>query len=310
MSRKVIKYIVSGVAACVGIFGVSAACTISPTAGWQYAYANNGCVVPDGIATIKRVIDTGDYLQAFMKEQSSTMGFTSTPTSYQQAAWNKDFTGIVHALRFDQNKNSTSKLASSLQGMLQTMWSQYKNSSSSAEQRARLGYLYYLTQAAVKALNERLNGVGTHYDGSYYDNKNNSNNDYAHSEYYGEGLQQIRSYTTLNNRNYTIRREGYYYMFSRDNSSSVHQAMRARNLQDLINYLEHQNRLILVAPNRRNYGVRKYNEGFKINRDNGSVLDKLFVSFEAAKQLLDTCATNTPVPAQYHAMCGFSTYGR
>lgn len=186
------------------------------------------------------------------------------------------------------------------------MWSQYKNTAASAEQRARLGYLYFLTQATVKALNDRINGVGTHYNGNYYDNNNNN---YYNSGYHN-GLQQIRSYTTLNQRNYTIRRDGYYYMFSRDNSSQVNQARRARNLQDLINYLEHQNRLILVAPNYRHYGVRKYNDGFKINRDNGSVLDKLFVSFDAAKQLLDTCATNTPVPAQYHNMCGFAIYGR
>ncbi len=119
----------------------------------------------------------------------------------------------------------------------------------------------------------------------------------------------VQSYTALNGQNYTIWHSDLFYLFSKNSSTDVNIARRARSLGDLFNYIEHQNRVVVVAPNGKHYAIRKYNTVYKINRNNGTILDNDFDSFDAAKQMLDTCAVTTPVAYMYHAMCGFDTYG-
>ncbi len=114
----------------------------------------------------------------------------------------------------------------------------------------------------------------------------------------------------MNGKSYTLRETPYFYYFSRGNSDEIVVQRRARSLTDLVNYIEYQNRLIAIAPNGRYYAIRKHDALFKINRDNGSVLTTNFTSVNEAKQMLDTCAVNGPVPYQYHKMCGFDTYGK
>lgn len=101
-----------------------------------------------------------------------------------------------------------------------------------------------------------------------------------------------------------------FYLFSKGDSTDVNVSRRAKSLDDLINYIEYQNRIVMRAPNGRYYAIRKFGDTYQVNRDNGTILPQLFPSYEAAKQMLETCAVNGYVAPQYRGMCGFGSYGK
>ncbi len=79
-------------------------------------------------------------------------------------------------------------------------------------------------------------------------------------------FSQIGSYTTISGKWYTLRR-------SNDNLYWFNQASRyGFNTQNqLINFLEQQNRIIYAAPNGRMYGIFKVDGEYRFNRDEGSI---------------------------------------
>ena len=265
--------------------------TCASMSSWEYAFMNSDCQVPSAILTVKRTIATGDYYNDFLIEKNANSNVLFTPSDSQRAYYDASFTGLVHSLRFNQDKDTPSKLSSALHGLLGQMWGRYTDTSLSNDERNKFAYLYFLTDET----SNNLKGIIT-----------SPTNPTSPTD----GLTFIQTYTALNGRSYGLWSSNLFYLFSRDGSNQVVVERRARSLGDLINYIEHQNRLIHTAPNGRRYGVRKYNTIFKINRDNGSLLNRDFISANAALQMLETCATNTKVPYQYHSYCGFDTYGR
>lgn len=298
MSRRFSKIAFLCAAALMWFLSFSSAastCNVAWSAWWEYTFADNSCAVPDAILTVKRVIATGDHFQWFMAERDKDTAYMPVPTDAQQAQYDAAFSGLVYTIRFNQNRNSASKLASSLQGLLGDMRAKYNDETLSFDDRAKFAYLYFLSFETVAALK---NTPTT----SIPDN----------STWVGStaGLTVVQSYTALNSREYTIWQSQLFYLFSRWDSDDVIIERRARSLNDLINYIEYQNRVIVRAPNGRYYAIRKHNSVFKINRDNGSVLDQDFASFDVARNMLDTCAVHGIVPVSQRVMCAFGSYGR
>lgn len=121
MSRSMVKFLFAGLISLTGIFGISAACSISPDAGRQYAFADKSCNVPPAILSVKRVINSGDFFQGFMKEWDRDIRYMAVPNDSQKREYEAIFTGLVTTIWFEQNKKSSSKLAATLQSLLQDM---------------------------------------------------------------------------------------------------------------------------------------------------------------------------------------------
>lgn len=261
--------------------------TCATNSAWEYAFMNQNCQIPSAILDIKSVIATGNYYNNFLMEQSTHTGIIFVPSSSQQAWYHASYTGLVSTLWFSQGKNTPGKLNLALQNLLPQMRARYTDPSLSPEERTKFAYLYFLNANVIERLSEGYVVTPTN-----------------------NGLTFIQNYTALNGRNYTIWSSDLFFLFARGTSDQVVVERRARSLGDLINYIEYQNRVIHTAPNNRRYGVWKYNTIFKVNRDNGSLLNRDFLSPNAAIQMLETCATNGKVPYAQHSYCGFDTYGR
>lgn len=280
--------------ACAGLAGAIflssgvKAQTCATVSSREYAFMDANCQVPSAILTVKRTMATGTYYNSFLIEKNANPNVLFAPSDSQRAMYDASFTGLVSALRFNQDKDSASKLGSALNSLLGQMRGRYSDTSLSTEERNKFAYLYFLADET----SDNLKGMPT-----------------TPNEPTG-GLTFIQNYTALNGRSYGLWSSNMRYLFSRDGSNQVVTERRARSLGDLINYIEHQNRIIHTAPNNRRYGIRKYNTIFKVNRDNGSLLNRDFLSPNAAIQMLETCATNMKVSYQYHSYCGFDTYGR
>lgn len=180
------------------------------------------------------------------------------------------------------------------------MRAKYKDELLTFDERTKFAYLYFLNFAVTNALEGQ--GDDALYSGPYVPKVATTGS--------ADGLTFIQSYATINGKIYGLWHSDIYYMFSRGSSEEVNLSRRTRSLDDLINYLEHQNRLVMQAPNGRKYAIRKYGVFYKINRDNGTILSNNFSSSTEAQNFINTCAVNTVVPAQYHMMCGFNNYGR
>lgn len=152
MSRLSVKVILGIFFAVFGVFGISAACSISPNAGWQYAFADKSCNVPPAILSVKRVINSGDFYKDFMQERDRDIRYMMVPTDTQKREYEAIFTGLVTTIWFEQNQKSSSKLAATLQSLLQDMWSKYKDEALTFDDRTKFAYLYFLNFKVVEEL--------------------------------------------------------------------------------------------------------------------------------------------------------------
>jgi hypothetical protein len=77
---------------------------------------------------------------------------------------------------------------------------------------------------------------------------------------------EIKTYNTISGKSYTLRR-------SSDNLYWFNQSSRYgfNSQNQLINFLEQQNRIIYAAPNWRMYGIFKVDGGYRFNRDEWSI---------------------------------------
>lgn len=302
MSRHLVKASLGLLSGFLALFGISAACSISPDAGWQYAFADDNCQVPESILGIKRVIDSGDHFQGFMAEWDKDIRFMAVPSNFQRIHYNADYTGLVYNLWFNQGRKTDSKLRSSLQGLLPDLRAKYKDEGISFEERTKFAYLYFLNFAVV----DELNGIRDHTifnaEPSFPTSKQPNTS--------AAGLTFIQHYYTTNGMQYALRHSDLFYLFSKGESMNVNVERRARSLDDLINYLEHQNRIVYRAPNGRYYAIRKFNNSYKINRDNGTLLPQAFPTYKDAEFMLKTCAVHGNVEAKYRGLCGFGSYGK
>jgi|GEM_PF-6188468 len=87
-----------------------------------------------------------------MAERDKDTAYMPVPTDAQQAQYDAAFSGLVYTIRFNQNRNSASKLASSLQGLLGDMRAKYNDETLSFDDRAKFAYLYFLSFETVAAL--------------------------------------------------------------------------------------------------------------------------------------------------------------
>ena len=78
----------------------------------------------------------------------------AVPTNRQKMDYDALYTGLVYNIRFNQNRKSTSKLLSSLQGLLPDMREKFKDESLPFEDRTKFAYLYFLNLETVEQLRE------------------------------------------------------------------------------------------------------------------------------------------------------------
>lgn len=215
---------------------------------------------------IKEEIDSKAHFQAYMKEWDTNINYLGVPNDAQKREYEALYTGLVYTLRVEQDRSSTSKLRSSLRALLPDMWAKYKDELLTFDDRIKFAYLYFLNFAVVNALEGKSDDA--QYDGPYIPPKETTGST--------DGLTFIQRYYTANGKAYSLWHSDIYYMFSRGESEEVVLSRRTNSLDELINYLEHQNRLIITAPNGRRYAIRKFNGVYKVNRDNGTILPKNF----------------------------------
>jgi hypothetical protein len=79
-------------------------------------------------------------------------------------------------------------------------------------------------------------------------------------------FSEITTYNTISGKWYTLR-------VSNDDLYRFNKAGRYgfNSQNQLINFLEQQNRIIYAAPNGRMYGIFKVDEGYRFNRDEWSI---------------------------------------
>ena len=91
-----------------------------------------------------------------------------------------------------------------------------------------------------------------------------------------------RTYTTASNKSYKIwTSSDNRYRFNTSASNGF------RTFNDVVNYLEYQNRIIYQAPNSRMYGIFKRNNKFYFNRDEGSISDNSRASVADVKAYIN-----------------------
>ena len=309
--KRIAKLLFSSLIITTGFIGISSACSISQDSPWIYTYADGAsCEIPDAISIVHNIITKKEFYQAFVSDASPQADVKDLITDAQKAQYDMQFMWLIDTLWTSQKRNSSSKLAASLRALLPDMRAKYKDQSLSNDDKLRFGYLYFLTKASVEALDyavslntssNTLTAIPTVPTAQI----TNSNSD---------TLDFLRTYTALNGKIYTIWFGSSLYHFSRWatswNSNVSPTDIKSSSLQNLINYLERQNRVLIMAPNRRMYAIWKYNNVFKINRDNWSVLEKDFATFDDAQFMIMTCAVNSQVSSQHRTMCGFERYGR
>ncbi len=98
------------------------------------------------------MLDSGDFFKGFMNERNSHIQFINVPTNDQKNEYNADFTGLVMNLWFGQKRDNSSKLALSLQGLLEDMRSKYQDPANDFTVRSQFAYLYFLTFTTVQEL--------------------------------------------------------------------------------------------------------------------------------------------------------------
>lgn len=306
MSRHFGKFLFTWLAVLWGFWGITAACSISPHAGREYAFADSSCNVPEAILIVRDVVDSEDHFQWFLNERDKDVRYMAVPTNRQRMEYDSLYTGLVYNIRFNQNRKSTSKLLSSLQWLLPDMRAKYKDELLPFEDRTKFAYLYFLNLATVEALRDEVRSWS---DNDWMDwgpsipttNEPSGSTDW---------LTFIQTYFTLNGKEYSLWRSDLFYLFSRGSSTEVNVARRARGLDDLINYLEYQNRIVVIAPNGRYYAIWVHDNKIQVSRDNGSVINATFESVDAAKNMLNICAVNGLVPANLRPICQFWSYGK
>lgn len=282
MSRQIIKWTMATLSMLSGIVWFSFACSTS-SSSWEATFADSTCSIPIAINTVKDVIARDAFYSEFLDAQRSNPWVIYVPTSIQRAYYNAWFTGLVYNLWHSQNIKTSTKLASALQWVINDMWSRYTNPSLSNDERTKFAYLYYLTKASISALK--------------WTPDTTTNNP--------QGFVLLQDYTTLNGRSYTLWHNDVFFVFSRGNNNTLVMERRSRSLQDLIDYLEYQNRLIVQAPNGKRYGLWKHGWYIKINRNNGTVIGTNFISVDEAENMLSICASNEPIAPQDRYMCGY-----
>lgn len=285
MNRQILKRGFLSFAAIISSFWVSFACSVSPYASREQRFIDSyTCTIPESISDISSVIVYDNFYSRFLDEQRNNWGNIFIPSRQQRAEFNRSFTGLIYHLWFDEGANTKVKLRASLQNVSSDMWQRYRDSSLSTTERTKFAYLYFLTQEVIRVFK------GT----------NNT------TQWTSNSFTYLDTYYTLNGRLYTIRQNNQIFSFSRGNSTNVVSERHARTLQWILNYLDYQNRLVFVAPNGKRYGIRRYNNYVKINRSNGTIINKDFPSVQAAQQMLETCAVNHSVARQYRQLCGFT----